>query len=80
MQNSLFKIFLTILFGFLISVILYHLFTILFIKENEFGYDNRFPKLKGLWNYLYDGYHYEATHLNLLLTFSLGLVLSYQLV
>ena len=80
MEKRLFKTFLTILFGFLIATILYHLFTILFIKENEFGYNYRFPEVKGLWNYLYEGYHYEATNLNILITFSLGLVLSYQLV
>ena len=68
------------MFGFLIATILYHLFTLLFIKENEFGYEYRFSKVKGIWKYLYDGYHYEATNLNLFITFSLGIVLSYQLV
>lgn len=67
----------TVLFGLPLSVAIFSLTEKLFITDNGFCDEYRFPQLAFILDFFYEGYHYEATILNILSTFVLGFCLAY---
>ena len=60
--------------------ILYYSFGTVFIKETPFGFEFRFEKIEFILKYFYEGYHLEATLLNLILTLLISVFISYSLI
>ena len=60
--------------------LLYIFFDKVFIVENPYRFEYRFNKIDFILDYFYEGYHYEATLLNLILTFILSIYLSYKII
>lgn len=60
--------------------LLYTFFDKVFIMETPYRFEYRFNKIDFILNYFYEGYHYEATILNLILTLILSIFLSYTLI
>ena len=71
---------LTLLTSLIMFNILYYTFEIIFIKETPFGFEFSFEKIKVILNYFYEGYHLEATLLNLILTLLISVFISYSLI
>ncbi len=71
---------LTLLTSLIMFNVLYYTFEIIFIKETPFGFEFRFEKIKVILNYFYEGYHLEATLLNLILTLLISVFISYSLI
>lgn len=71
---------LTLLTSLIMFNILYYTLEIIFIKETPFGFEFRFTKLENILVNFYEGYHYEATLLNLVLTLLFSIFISYSLI
>ena len=56
------------------------MFEKVFIVDTPFGFKYRFSESESILNYFYEGYHYEATLLNLLITLILSVYLSYTII
>lgn len=52
----------------------------LFIVDNGYCYEYRFPKLSWLLDFLYEGYHYDTNLFNFLLTLLLGFYIANRLI
>ncbi len=71
---------LTLLTSLIMFNVLYYTFETIFIKETPFGFEFRFTKLENILIYFYEGYHYEATVINLIITLFLSVYISYLIV
>ncbi|RBA28596.1 hypothetical protein DPN68_06170 [Flavobacterium tibetense] len=70
----------TFLTSLIVFNIFYNIFEKIFIVETSYGFEYRFSELDWILNYFYEGYHYEATLLNIIMTLLLSIYISYLIV
>jgi hypothetical protein len=80
MRKKTIIILLTLFTSIIMFNLLYIFFDKVFIVENPYRFEYRFNKIDFILDYFYEGYHYEATLLNLILTFILSIYLSYIII
>lgn len=80
MRKKTIIILLTLFTSIIMFNLLYIFFDKVFIVENPYRFEYRFNKIDFILDYFYEGYHYEATLLNLILTFILSIYLSYKII
>lgn len=80
MKNKTYLFGLSFLSSLFIFNFLYKIFYKILIIETEYHPEYRFPNSQWLLKYFYVGYHYEATLLNMIITFVISLFTGYLLI